>query len=156
MAADVVALMAALGHARFAVAGHDRGAYVAFRMAIDHPDRVAALTTIGHATPLAEALERADWRFARDWWHWFFLAQTTKPAEEVIAAVGPESWYRPHGADLMGAEAHDDLWAALRDPAVVHAMCEDYRAGLAVDAGDGAADRAAGRRVTCPVQALWA
>jgi haloacetate dehalogenase len=156
MAADVVAVMDALGHERFAVVGHDRGGYVAFRLALDHPDRVVALTTIGRAVPIGEALDRIDARFAREWWHWFFLGQTSKPAEEIIAAVGPDAWYRTHGPDVMGAEAHADLWAALRDPAVIHAMCEDYRAGLAVDAEHDLADRAAGRRVRCPVQGIWA
>ena len=150
MAADVVAVMNALGHERFAVVGHDRGGYVAFRLALDHTERVAALTTIGRAVPIGEALDRIDARFARDWWHWFFLGQTGKPAEEVIAAIGPDQWYRTHGPDVMGTEAHADLWAALRDPAVMHGMCEDYRAGLAVDADHDRADRAAGRAIACP------
>jgi haloacetate dehalogenase len=156
MAADVVALMDALGHQRFAVAGHDRGGYVAFRAAMDHPQRIAALTTIGHAVPIIEALARIDVRFAREWWHWFFLGQTDKPAENVIAAVGPDAWYRTNGPEVMGAEAHADLWAALRDPAVVHGMCEDYRAGLTIDPEHEESNRAAGRRVRCPVQVLWA
>jgi haloacetate dehalogenase len=156
MASDVVALMTALGHERFAIAGHDRGGYAAFRTAMDYPQRVAALTTIGRAVPIIETLERMDARFAREWWHWFFLGQTGKPAEDVIAAVGPDAWYRTHGAEGMGAEAHADVWAALRDPAVVHGMCEDYRAGLTIDVEHDRADRAAGRRVRCPVQSLWA
>jgi haloacetate dehalogenase len=156
MASDVVALMDALGHERFAVAGHDRGGYVAFQLALDHPERVAALTVMGRAVPMIEALDRTDRRFASDWWHWFFLGQTTKPAEDAIAAIGPESWYRPHGPEVMGAEAHEDLWTALRDPAVVHGMCEDYRAELAIDVEHAEADRAAGRRVDCPVQVIRA
>ena len=156
MAGDVAALMTALGHERFAVAGHDRGSCVAFQAAIDHPDRVAAATVIGRAIPMVEAVERIDARFAQEWWHWFFLGQTTKPAEEVIAAVGPERWYTPHGPEVMGHEAHADMWAALRDPAVVHGMCEDYRAGLTADVEIGRADREAGRRVVCPLQNVWA
>jgi len=156
MANDVVALMDALGHERFAVAGHDRGGYAAFRTALDHPGRVAALTTIGRAVPIGEALARIDVRFAREWWHWFFLGQTGKPAERIIAAIGPDDWYRTHGPEVMGPEAHADVWAALRDPAVVHGMCEDYRAGVTIDAAHDAADRAAGRRIECPVQSLWA
>ncbi len=148
MAGDVAALMDALGHARFAVAGHDRGGYVAFQLAIDYPERVVALTTMGRAVPMIEALDRTDRRFAGDWWHWFFLGQTSKPAEDVIAAVGPENWYRPHGPEVMGAEAHEDLWSALREPAVVHAMCEDVE--------HAEADRAAGRQVRCPVQVIRA
>jgi haloacetate dehalogenase len=157
MAHDIAALMDALGHRRFAVAGHDRGGYVAFRTALDHPERVAALTAIGRAVPIGEALARADWRFARDWWHWFFLGQTSKPAEDVIAAIGADAWYGLSGRETaMGAEAHEDLRAALHDPAVIHGMCEDYRAGLAIDIVHDAADREAGRRLSCPVQALWA
>jgi haloacetate dehalogenase len=106
--------------------------------------------------PIVEAVERMDLRFAREWWHWFFLGQTSKPAEEVIAAVGPNRWYRPHGPETMGAEAHDDLWEALRDPATVHAMCEDYRAGITIDVEHERADRDAGRQISCPVQVLWA
>jgi haloacetate dehalogenase len=156
MAADVVALMDVLGHERFGVVGHDRGGYVAFRAATDHPDRIAALTTIGHAVPISDALARIDLRFAREWWHWFFLGQTSKPAEQVIAAIGPENWYRTHGPEVMGAEAHEDLWAALGDPAVVHGMCEDYRAGVTIDVEHEHDDRANGRRVRCPTQVLWA
>jgi haloacetate dehalogenase len=156
MASDVVALMDTLGHERFALAGHDRGGYAAFQAAVDHRDRIAALTTFGRAVPIIEALERIDLRFAREWWHWFFLGQTGKPAENVIAAVGPDAWYRTHGPEVMGAEAHADVWAALRDPAVVHGMCEDYRAGLTIDVEHERADRADGRRVRCPVQVLWA
>jgi haloacetate dehalogenase len=156
MAADVVALMDALGHERFALAGHDRGGYAAFRAAMDHPERIAALTTFGRAVPILETLERMGARFAREWWHWFFLGQTGKPAEKVIAAIGPDDWYRTHGPDVMGAEAHEEVWAALRDPAVVHGMCEDYRAGLTIDVEHDRADRTAGRRLRCPVQTVWA
>jgi haloacetate dehalogenase len=117
---------------------------------------VAALTTVGHAVPIVEALARIDLRFAREWWHWFFLGQIEKPAERVIAAIGPDAWYRTRGPEVMGAESHADLWEALRDPAVVHGMCEDYRAGLTIDVEHEEASRAAGRRVRCPVQVLWA
>ena len=156
MAADIASLMDALGHERFAVVGHDRGGYVAFRAAADHPDRIAALTTIGHAVPISEALARIDLRFAREWWHWFFLGQTGKPAETVIAAIGPEHWYRINGPEVMGEEAHADVWAALQDPQVVHGMCEDYRAGVTIDVEHEHADKAAGRRIRCPTQVLWA
>ena len=74
----------------------------------------------------------------------------------MIAAIGPDDWYRTHGPEVMGADAYEDVWAALRNPAVVHAMCEDYRAGLTIDVEHDRADRAAGRRVRCPVQSVWA
>jgi haloacetate dehalogenase len=126
MAGDVVRLMALLGHRRFGVEG----------------------------MPLVERLERADWRFALSWWHWFFFAQTEKPAERVINA-DPDAWYRAR-ADRMGAEAYEDLSRALHNPEVVHAMLEDYRAGPAIDRETDEADRADGRRITCPTLVAWA
>lgn len=151
MARDCVALMRALGHERFAVVGHDRGAYVAFRTAMDHPDVVTRLAVLD-AVPIGEALARCDTRFASAWWHWFFLGQTTKPAERVICA-DPDAWY---GGDReqMG-EAWADWQRAIHDPRTVHAMCEDYRAGLGIDREHDEADRRAGRRVRCPVLVLW-
>jgi haloacetate dehalogenase len=152
MARDCVALMRALGHDRFALAGHDRGAYVASRTALDHPDAVRAVTIID-AVPIAEALDRCDATFAAAWWHWFFLGQTDKPAERVISA-DPEAWYRPNRA-LMGEENLADHLRAIHDPATVHAMCEDYRAGLGMDREHDEADRRAGRRIACPALVLW-
>ncbi len=154
MAADVVALMDQLGHTRFAVVGHDRGGAVAFRTAMDHPDRVERLVVMD-ALPLIEHLERTDATFARAWWHWWFLGQTDKPAEHVINR-DPGAWYETPTPEAMGAENHADVWAALRDPAVVHAMAEDYRAGLDIDRDHDAADRAAGRQVRCPTMLLEA
>jgi haloacetate dehalogenase len=152
MARDAVALMRTLGHDRFAVVGHDRGSYVAFRTALDSPASVTALGVLD-SVPIGDALARADARFAAAWWHWFFLGQTEKPAERVINA-DPEAWYGGD-ADAMGAEAYADFRAAIHDPAVVHAMCEDYRAGLGPDRAADEADRAAGRRIGCPTLVLW-
>lgn len=152
MARDGLALMRGLGHERFAVGGHDRGSYVAFRLAMDHPAAVTRLAVLD-CVPIGEALARADARFAAAWWHWFFLGQTAKPAERVISA-DPDAWYRAV-PDVMGEEAFADLRAALRDPATVHAMCEDYRAGLTADRAADDADRVAGRRVACPTLVAW-
>ncbi|MBJ7454207.1 MAG: alpha/beta hydrolase [Blastococcus sp.] len=155
LAGDVVALMRSLGHERFAVVGHDRGSYVALRTALDHPDAVTHLAALD-CIPIVEHLERADARFATAWWHWFFFAQPEKP-ERAISA-DPEAWYgslAPGKAEAMGEENHADHLAAIRDPATVHAMVEDYRAGLGVDRAAEEADRAAGRRVACPTLVLW-
>ena len=148
MAADIVGVMRGLGYDRFAVAGHDRGGYVAFRLAIDHPDAVERLMVL-ESMPIVERLERTDWRFARSWWHWWFFAQTDHPAEDIIVR-DPAGWYRV-SPDLMGDEAYEDLRRALQDPEVVHAMIEDYRAGLGADREAEEADRADGRRIVCPV-----
>jgi haloacetate dehalogenase len=153
MARDCIALMRTLDHERFAVVGHDRGSYVALRLALDHPERIAALVFLG-AVPIGEALARCNARFAAAWWHWFFLGQTATPAERVIC-TDPDAWYATT-ADVMGDEAYEDFRRAIHDPQTVHAMCEDYRAGLGVDREHDDADRAAGRRVACPTLVGWA
>jgi haloacetate dehalogenase len=153
MALDVLRLMRALGHDRFGVVGHDRGSAVAYRLALDHPEAVTRLAVLD-CLPIGEHLARADARFARAWWHWFFFAQTDKPAERVINA-DPQAWYSTSTPEQMGPEAHDDLWRALRDPGVAHGMLEDYRAGLTVDRAADDADRASGRRIACPVLVAW-
>ena len=147
MAGDVVALMRVLGHEQFAVVGHDRGSYVAFRVAMDYRDATTHLVVMD-GVPIGEALARADSRFAEAWWHWFFLGQQAKPAERIIN-LDPDAWYSP-SPKWMGDEAYADLLAALHDPATVHAMCEDYRAGLGIDRMHDDADREAGRTVGCP------
>ena len=152
MARDVLAVTRALGFDRFAVAGHDRGSGVAQRLALDAPARVRRVAVLD-GIPHVEALERCDERFARDWWHWFFFAQTEKPAEEWISR-DPEAWYQGD-PEAMGAENHADGLAAIRDPGTVHAMVEDYRAGVGIDREHEEADRAAGRRIACPLLAAW-
>ncbi len=150
MARDCVALMGALGDDRFAVAGHDRGAYVASRTALDHPDAVTALVVMD-AVPIAEALDRCDATFAQAWWHWFFLGQTDKPADRVISA-DPDAWCRPD-REQMGEENYADYERAIHDPAT--GASEDYRAGLGIDRAHDDEDRRAGRRVRCPMLLLW-
>ena len=153
MAADCLALLRVLGHERFAVVGHDRGAYVALRAALDHPAAVTALAVLD-AVPIGEALARCDARFAASWWHWFFFGQTAKRAERVISA-DPDAWYQA-GPEQMGEEAYADYRRAIHDPATVLAMMEDYRAGLGLDRRHDDEDRRAGRRVACPTLVLWA
>lgn len=153
MARDCLALMRALGHERFAVVGHDRGAYVAFRLTLDHPEHVSHLGILD-AVPIVEALDRCDVTFAARWWHWFFMGQTAKPAERVISA-DPDAWYTA-GPELMGEEAYEDYRRAIHDPETVHAMCEDYRAGLGIDRQHDEADRRTGRGVACPLLVVWA
>ncbi len=150
-ARDLVNVMHALGHDRFAVAGHDRGSYYALRMALDHPGCVTRLALLD-CLPISEHLDRADARFATAWWHWFFFAQPELP-ERVINA-DPDAWYRGD-PDTMGAENYDEWRAAVHDPNVVRGMLEDYRVGITVDADDERADRAAGRRLRQPLLVLW-
>lgn len=151
MAADVLALMHGLGHDRFAVAGHDRGSYVAMRLALDHPDAVAAVALLD-CVPIGEALARADARFAAAWWHWFFFAQPDKPERAILA--DPDAWYGGDPA-AMGPANFADYRRAIHDPDTVRAMLEDYRAGLGVDRAADDADRAAGHQIECPTLVAW-
>jgi len=152
MAHDLVILMRTLGHERFHAVGHDRGGYVVQRLALDHPDVVDRLVVLGDV-PIGEALARCDARFAQAWWHWFFMGQPAPLAERAIAAdVG--AWYHLD-RELMGEQNHADAARAVAEPAVQHAMCEDYRAGLTVDRAADDADRSAGRRVRGPLLVLW-
>lgn len=151
MAADMMRLMTSLGHEHFALAGHDRGSYVALRLALDHPAAVSRLAVLD-SIPICEHLARADATFATRWWHWFFFAQPQIP-ERVINA-DPESWYRGDPV-AMGQGNYDEWQQATRNPETVSAMLEDYRAGLTVDREHEEADRAAGRKVECPLLVLW-
>ena len=151
-AAVLIELMERLGHPRFSVVGHDRGSYSAFRMAMDHPEIIEKLVVID-CLPIIEHLERADWKFARDWYHWFFFAQPEKPERAILA--DPMAWYDQVSPDLMGTEAYDDLVTALHHPPVIHGMMEDYRAGIRIDHIYEREDRDAGRKVQCPTLCLW-
>jgi len=158
MAADGVALMQQLGFPRFDVVGHDRGARAAYRMALDSPDAVRRLTVLD-VVPTGEVWARADARFALGYWHWSFLAQP-EPIPEKAIGHDPERFFLD---DQFGGllrtfapEAVADYARALRDPRVVHAICEDYRAGAGYDRRLDDEDRAAGRTITSPVQVLWA
>jgi haloacetate dehalogenase len=163
MALDQVEAMAALGFDRFAVAGHDRGARVAYRMALDHPDRVERLAVLD-VVPTGEAWSRADRDFAKGYWHWAFLAQPA-PLPERLIAGDPQAFFDVHVRGQLGLGDEpsryppgilDAYRATLDDPGGVEAMCEDYRAGATVDIDDDDADREAGRRIACPVLVLWA
>ncbi|WP_217177083.1 alpha/beta hydrolase [Streptomyces sp. AC495_CC817] len=153
VANDVLTVARAFGHTRFHLAGHDRGSYVALRLALDHPEAVDRLALMD-CLPISEHLRRADAVFATRWWHWFFFAQPGIP-ERVIGA-DPAAWYAPKADPrTMGEENHAELMAAVRKPDVVRAMLEDYRAGLSVDRADEEADRAQGRKVEPSTLVLW-
>ncbi|TPM27027.1 alpha/beta hydrolase [Mesorhizobium sp. B2-3-4] len=148
---DCIELMHCLRFDRFAVVGHDRGSYTAFRLAMDHPAAVTYLMILD-GVPILEALERCDERFAAAWWHWFFFAQPDKPERAIN--VAPEQWYGGSPAE-MGEEPYADYLEAIRNPDVVHGMIEDYRAGLSIDHIHDAEDRRLGRSIQCPMAVLW-
>ena len=163
MALDQVEAMAALGFDRFAVVGHDRGGRVAYRMALDHPGRVERLAVLD-IVPTGEVWARADAAVAKGYWHWAFLALPA-PLPERLIGGDPQAFFDLHVRAQLGLgdapgrypEAVMDAYRrTLDDPEAVAAMCEDYRAGATVDVEHDEADRAAGRRIACPVLALWA
>ncbi len=156
-AQDQVEVMTALGFDSFAVAGHDRGARVGHRLALDHPERVSKLALLDIAPTLA-MYERTDMAFATAYYHWFFLIQPYDLPERLIGAdpdfylekkIG--KWSRNDGAFTAAALA--EYKRCFRDPATIHATCEDYRAAAGIDLEHDRADL--GRKLACPVLALW-
>ena len=159
MAATLVDAMRRLGHERFAVVGHDRGGRVAYRMALDHPMAVTHLAVLD-VIPIADVWERADARLMRAFWPFSLLAQPAPLPERLISA-SPEAivddaldqWGSRSGA--FSREVRHAYYDALRDPAHVHAICEEYRAAATIDVEHDTADAKAGRRIRCPLLALW-
>ena len=158
MAEDQVETMARLGFERFAVVGHDRGGRVAYRLALDRPERVARLAVLD-IVPTLETWIRMDREAGLSTYHWLFLAQPEDLPERLIGADPDyflrwtlESW--AGRSDAFDSRALAEYQRAFRHPAVIHATCEDYRAGASVDVEDDAADRGH-RRIGCPVLVLW-
>jgi len=157
MARDQLAVMRKLGFERFFVAGHDRGGRVAYRMALDSPDAVGKLAVLD-IVPTGEAFSRGGREFGLGYYHWFFLAQPAPLPERLIGA-DPDWFWRWHTTrgprDIFAPEAVQDYLDCFRNPETIRAICEDYRAAAGVDCTHDQADRRAGRRIACPVLALW-
>jgi haloacetate dehalogenase len=159
MAKDMVSAMGKLGFPRFSVAGHDRGGRVAYRLALDHPDRVERLAVLD-ILPTADTWERADKKLTTAFWPWSLLAQP-EPLPERLVSAAPDAvvddalggWGSP--ANAFGSEVRAAYIEALRDPTRVHAICEEYRAAATLDHEHDLEDRQAGRRIACPVLVLW-
>ena len=157
MAADMVAVMRELGHERFGVAGHDRGARVARRMALDHPgavERAAVLDIV----PTLTLFDGTDQAFATAYYHWFFLIQPDGLPEAMIGR-DPEWFLRETlrrwsgRARPLDEEAIREYARCFSDPAAIHGSCEDYRAAAGIDLDHDRAD--AGRPMACPLLVLW-
>jgi len=159
LAQEQVDVMRALGHDRFAVVGHDRGARCAYRMALDHPDAVTALSVLD-VVPTGEAFERADSRFALGYWVWSFLAAPSPVPETLIGAApdvfvdhmldtwaGPDHTFEPAVRSAYRAQFHEARRVA--------AICLQYRAAATVDWDLDRADSERSRRLHVPVQTLW-
>lgn len=159
MAKDMVAVMQHLGHPRFLVGSHDRGARVAHRLALDFPDRVQKLAVLD-IVPTIEHFERADMAFAMGYYHWFWFAQP-HPFPEMLINAAPEAWFMAHTSrepkpsTFFHPEAMADYLAAARNPEMIRGMCEDYRAAATIDLEHDRASRAGGAKVQCPLMVLW-
>jgi len=161
MAADIVVLMRALGHERFHVMGHDRGARVAYRLALDVPEAVDRLV-INDVLPTIEVWDAMRAAQAQRSYHWSFLSQPY-PLPETLIGGAPEfyikstlqSWTRDRTLNVFDAAALRHYTALGNDTARIHAMCEDYRAGATFDAAIDAHDRAHGRKITQPTFLVW-
>jgi len=155
MARDMVELMGDLGHARFRLAGHDRGGRVAHRLCADHPDAVEQLVVLD-ISPTRTMYERTDFAFANAYYHWFFLIQPFDLPERLIGA-DPLYYLRRKlggwgtGVSHFDADALAEYERCFRNPETIHASCEDYRAAATIDLEHDAK----GAKVACPVLALW-
>lgn len=159
MARDMVAVMEQLGFPRFSVAGHDRGGRVAYRMALDQPNQIESLAVLD-VIPTEEAWSRADARLACAFWPWSLLSQP-EPLPERLILGAPDAiiqnalsgWGSPD--TIFDDEVRAAYIEALSDPARVHAICEEYRAAATLDREHDVSDRSSGRRIGCPILALW-
>jgi haloacetate dehalogenase len=160
MALDLLRLMQALGHERFAVCGHDRGGRVAHRLALDHPQAVARLAVIDIA-PTLDMYAATDMRFARAYYHWFFLIQPSPWPERMIGAnpLAYLHWklggWGAGNTQHIEPEAMAEYERCFARPAAIHAACEDYRASAGIDLEHDRASRAAGQRIACDTLVLW-
>jgi len=158
LAREQVEVMRALGHERFAVVGHDRGARCAYRMALDHPEAVTHLGVVD-IVPTAEAFARADRAFALGYWVWSMLAAPAPLPEQLVAGAPRalvdhmlDTW--SDDPTVFGAALREHYTATFRDPARVHAICEQYRAAPTLDVAHDEADLGV-RPIRCPVLVLW-
>jgi len=161
MANDVIKVMEELGHVQFACVGHDRGARVAYRLALDHPGRISKLALLD-IIPTSLMWERMDASRAMQVYHWTFLAQPSPMPENMIGRNPTgflehtlASWTASKDLKAFSAGALAHYRAYFADTARIAACCEDYRAGATLDPEQDEADHKAGKTISCPVLVLW-
>jgi haloacetate dehalogenase len=161
MAADIIEVASSLGLTRFALAGHDRGGRVAYRLALDNPGRLSKLALLD-ITPTLHMWRGMDMKRALQVYHWLFLAQPTPLPETLIGKAPTEyldhtlaSWTAKKDLSAFDPRALAHYRAFFNDPSRLRATCEDYRAGATRDFEHDAADDAAGKTIDCPVHVLW-
>jgi haloacetate dehalogenase len=159
VAATLVGAVRALSIERFAVIGHDRGARVAYRMALDHPKQVRALASLT-VVPTIEAFEQVDASFSLNAYHWFMLAQPFDLPERMIGA-DPDYFLdatlsrMTAGKPIIDQDSLNDYRASFRKPSVRHGICQDYRCAATIDREHDLSDRNLGTKISCPTLVLW-
>jgi haloacetate dehalogenase len=157
MAQDQVEVMRALGFDTFLVVGHDRGARVAHRMALDHAKTVRKVVVLD-IVPTRTMYSRVSRDFAKSYYHWFFLLRP-EPIPETMIGANPKFYLEQHmgtrfaGLSAFAPEAMAEYLRCFSDPATIHASCEDYRAAESIDLEHDEADIA--KKIECPLLALW-
>ena len=159
MAQDQVEVMATLGFSRFMAAGHDRGARVLARMTLDHPEKVAKAAILD-IVPQHYLFNHVTQKWATGSYHWFFMIQPFDLPERLMGAdpdyfISKKLAKTEQGLSFFGKAALAEYMRCFRNPATIHAMCEDYRATAGVDLGMDTVDFAAGRRIETPLLVLW-
>ncbi|PTW62280.1 haloacetate dehalogenase [Breoghania corrubedonensis] len=161
MGNDIAAMMTRLGHQTFALAGHDRGARVAYRLGLDHPDRLSRLAVLD-ILPTYDYWRQMNLEYGLKMYHWLFLAQPTPLPENLIARASTfylehtlASWTANGNLSAFDKRALEHYRAFFSDPERIHAACEDYRAGAGIDMDIDTADRAAGKTIDVPLLVLW-
>lgn len=161
MASLLVSAMASMGYSTFSIMGHDRGARVAYRMALDHPTTIGRVVII-EIIPTSDMWKAFNAEMAMKAYHWSFLAQPF-PLPETLIAGDPtfylkwtlRSWVKGHRLDAFDSRSLESYQEQIRDPARVHAMCEDYRAGASIDRRLDLSDKTRGARITAPLLFVW-
>ncbi len=155
MANELVSVMDKLGFSKFDLVGHDRGGRVAYRLALDHPDKVQRLAVFD-VIPISEGWGHADAKFAMTYWPWILLSQKAPLPEKYLLGAPEAVFDNPFGQGSFGPEVRAKYVETYRDPARVHAICEEYRAAATLDIEHDKNDRDQSRRITCPMLHLWA
>ncbi|BDD60360.1 hypothetical protein MPDQ_000449 [Monascus purpureus] len=158
MARDCARVMGKLGHSRYYVCGHDRGARVTHTLCIDYPERVMKAMLLD-ISPTLTMYSKTDFEFAKAYYHWFFLIQAA-PLPEVAIGGDAVAFFRAFmgrrdGLGVFEPRCLDAYLEVMKEPETIHSTCEDYRAAATVDLDDARADIAAGRQIQCPLRVLW-
>ena len=155
MANELVAVMDKLGFSRFDLVGHDRGGRVSYRLALDHAEKVQRLAVFD-VIPISEGWGHADAKFAMTYWPWILLSQKEPLPEKYLSGAPGAVFDNPFGQGSFGPDVRAEYTETYRDPARVHAICEEYRAAASLDIEHDKTDQAESRRITCPMLHLWA